>query len=133
MSRGRFIRQPPCGAPAQDAVHLLGTMRIGMLGENAAERSRSPISRAPAARQLLHQFGDVAAVSGDQHFFSGFQEELDALPVVGDQAGAGARGLEDAGCRREAVFGHCWRVEIFRTAFGVVLKALWSAVGTCPI
>lgn len=91
--------------PPQDAIHLLGTMRIGMLGENAAER---PLADLPGAgsRQLLHQFGDVPAVSGDQHFFSGLQEELDALPVVGDQAGAGARGLEDAGCRREAVFGH---------------------------
>ena len=41
--------------------------------------------------------GDLVRRRGDQDLAAGLEELLDAVPGVGDQAGAGAGGLEDPG------------------------------------
>ena len=50
--------------------------------------------------------GDVLTVASDKHFFVGLEEQLDAFPSIGDQAGGGARRLEHSRRRREADVRH---------------------------
>src|SRR5690606_14333674 len=49
---------------------------------------------------------DLLPVLGDEDFFARLEEELEPEPLVGDEAGPGAGGLEDAGGGAEAGAGH---------------------------
>ena len=69
-------------------------------------RAAAPIARARSGVSAAEVLGDVGAVAGDEHLLVRREEQLDALPGVGDQAGAGAGRLEHPGRRREADVGH---------------------------
>src|SRR3546814_15155891 len=73
-----------------------------MARQNLSTRRGADPAR-PVRRQLVEMGGDVVASCRDQHLAAGFEEQLDALPGIGDAAGAGAGGLEDARPRRDAL------------------------------
>src|SRR5690606_12994513 len=86
----------------EQAVHLLGTVLVGVLGEDARPR---PLADGPGPfrRQGGERLGDVTPVTGDEHLLTLLQEEVESLPCIGDEAGARPRRLEHPGRRREAV------------------------------
>ena len=93
-----------CGS-SQQALHLQATVRIGVVGQQPAARALSDQSRLRGVHrpQVL---GDFSAIAGHQHLLAGFEEILDALPGVGDQAGPRSGRLEYPGGRREAEAPH---------------------------
>ena len=85
---------------------------VGVLGEDPRRRRLRRWRRARSGVSAARCAGDLVAVAGDEDLAAGLEEQLDALPGVGDQAGAGAGGLEDAGGRREAVAGHALAADV---------------------
>ena len=71
-----------------------------MLGERAAARRIADPPRLGRA-EPREMIGNGGAVLGDEDLASGREEPVDPFPRIGDQAGAGAGGLENT--RRRAV------------------------------
>jgi hypothetical protein len=67
---------------------------------------------------------DVLAVTGDEHFLIGFEEELDPLPRIGDQARRSAGRLEDACSGREADVRHAVASDVEHRQRGAVERIM---------
>ena len=102
-----------CGAPhpggEQLRLDLRGTVGVCVLRAARACGAASPICARAAGVSSLEVRGHLFAVRRDQHLAPGLEELLDALPRVGDEAGAGARGLEDARRPARSRSGPCSR------------------------
>src|SRR5690348_8091500 len=94
-SWGGFKHAPFRVQTFQDLVDFGGAMRIRMLRENPAPRGLSDASRAIGC-ETLQMSGDFRAVARDQNLAIRFEEALDTLPIVGDDASARAGGFENA-------------------------------------
>src|SRR3982751_4867308 len=68
--------------------------------------------------ECLQMLGNRCPVGSDQNLAIRFEKQVDTLPVVGDKAGAGADGLEDAGRRGKTVLCHAVAVDIERRQAG---------------
>src|SRR4051794_38150770 len=86
----------------------ISVMRKDTRARGSRDRAGARFSEASENRS------DFAAICGDKHFGIRFEEFFDAIPLVGDQAGAGAGGLEDARRWREAVARHAVAINVER-------------------
>ena len=101
----------PCGAriALEQRFDLRRAVGVGVLGQHApqracADRARPFGRRAP--RRCAATSSPSAATSTSR---AGLEEQLDALPGVGDEARPCAGRFEDARRRREAVRAPCCR------------------------
>ena len=90
-------------------------------------RAAAPIRRERSGVKAIDQGRDLRSVLRHQDLGAGFKELLDALPGVGDDAGAGSRRLEHAGGGEKPTAAMLSRVTL-STASAEQLNALWSAV-----
>ena len=99
-----------CGLRARTRAAPRGARRCARRAP--ARRAAWPMARAACERHRATNDRDLVAVARDQHLPPGLEEQLDALPGVGDEAGAGAGRLEDPRGRREAVAGHAVAADV---------------------
>src|SRR4051812_48290881 len=94
----RILRRAPdgrFGLPLQQIAQQTGSMRIGVLGENASACRDSQLTRS-LDRQRRQQFDQFVARPYAEHLDSGLEKFLDALPCITDQTCLGAGRLEDS-------------------------------------
>ena len=107
------VRRPAMAShPGEQLRDLRGTVRVCVLRQHAPAgrladlRARAPASSRSRCAATSSPFGATSTSR------AGLEEQLDALPRVGDEAGARAGGLEHARRRREAVAGHALAVDV---------------------
>src|SRR5690242_11183564 len=93
------------GGQPQSSFHLERAMCISVLGKNPPA-CRGPDLSGSCGRQRSHVLRDFCAITSDQNLFAWFEEHLDAVPFIANNAPGGARGLEQACGRREAEIAH---------------------------
>ena len=95
---------------AQQGVHLGAALRIGVFAPGSAGAAASPMARARRRVERRADGRPPPRRRGPPGPPSpGSQEQLDALPGVGDQAGAGAGRLEHPRRGRKADLRHASR------------------------
>ena len=72
------------------------------LGRSTVDRLPADVQRPAYDRGQRQMRGHVVAVASHEHLLAGREEQLDALPCVGDEASPRASRLEDARRRRKA-------------------------------
>lgn len=87
------------------------SMGIGVIGQRAAAGGLAN-SRGLFGGEGLKSPGDFIAVVGDEDFLPGFKKLVDAREIIGDQAGGGAGGFEDARGGRKAEIGHALAADV---------------------
>ena len=80
-------------------------MSVSVLGKHARQCCTPDRPRA-LGRQFTHMVSYVLSIARDKHFLAGPEEQLDALPGVGDQAGRRAPSFEHARRWLKADVGH---------------------------
>ena len=73
-----------------------------MVGEDAGQRPAADLAGL-GLREGRRDLGHVGAVAGDEDLLAGGEEQFDPLPGVGDEAGAGAGGLDGLAPRLPAI------------------------------
>src|SRR4051812_43305638 len=86
-------------------------MRVRVLGENASQRGLADVVGALRS-ELLKMSGDFVTIVREQHFNVRLEELLNALPVIGNEACAGAGRFEDACGWRKAEARHAFAVHV---------------------
>lgn len=117
-----FGSLPPTKTCAKNPVYRFGAIDIGMFGQNPPARSFSDFPcglPGQAAKQGSH----VLSVARDQHLLARLQKDIDAFPIVGNEASPGASRLETR-VAGEKPFSAMLARDMLRTAIGVTLKAL---------
>ncbi|EGE59438.1 hypothetical protein RHECNPAF_2190032 [Rhizobium etli CNPAF512] len=90
---------------AKDRIHRFGAIGVCVLGQHAPARPLSDFLGA-AARQTSHQGSHILAIARNENLLVGLKEQVDALPVIGNEAGAGAGRLEDPRRGRKSGLRH---------------------------
>src|SRR3954453_426544 len=80
----------------------------------SARRDRLSTVGAQSGKMLC----DLRPARGHQHLAIWLEKMIDAVPLVGDQAGAGTDGFEHARWRREAVARHAVAIDVQRSETG---------------
>src|SRR4051812_13773076 len=101
----------------ENVIKLAGAVGIGVPRHHLAP---DPLGNQARARggQGGQVLSDLITVRGYQHFALWFQECVDPLPLIGNQASAGTGSFEDACRRRKAVFGHAVPIDVQRRKTG---------------
>jgi Luciferase-like monooxygenase len=97
--------------PEEHRFDLLGALRVGMPAQHRLPRRLAQPAR-PLGRKSFEQLDHGGAVVRDQDLLVRLEECLDPRPAVGDQAGAGAGRLEQAGGWREAESRHARPIDV---------------------
>src|SRR4051812_32536735 len=101
----------------EDVIKLACSVGIGVPRHHLA-----PGPLGNQARALWGQggqvVGDLITVRGYQHFALWFQERVDPVPLIGNQASAGTGSLENACRGRKAVFGLAVPIDVQRRKTG---------------
>src|SRR3954465_12359611 len=87
------------------------------MAQNALTSARCD-GLSPVGPQRGKMLCDLRPTRGHQHLAIWFEKMINAVPLVGDQAGSGTNGFEHACWRREAVAGHAVAIDVQRGQTG---------------